>query len=121
MINDRILTHGRSPQTPEPSPEALAHCLSIFRSMLILPILNPELIEEDIKDGPDYLRWAFMALALKFSSHPFYSGVENEAIKFYGSYAQKTVDACGVESIPPTTVMHSLIFLALADIHGRPA
>ncbi len=116
-----LLIPFRSAQDPEPSREALRHCLNTLRSMplLVLPIISPEIIETEIHTCQSYLRWSFLALSLRLSNHPYYFGAETEALNFYRNSAQQAVDEFGEGDPPPVCVIQSLIFLALGDIYGK--
>ncbi|KID65088.1 Transcription factor, fungi, partial [Metarhizium hybridum] len=110
---------GRRSDDPEPSAEALAHFVKIYRDRIYfqpLPLFDPQCLKDRLHLFPYYLRWSFLALALHFSTHEFYSGNESEATALYMTSARGVVQELSTQGVVKTEVLQSLCLLALCEI-----
>ncbi|KAF4962168.1 hypothetical protein FSARC_9742 [Fusarium sarcochroum] len=75
-----------SPENSDPSPELLYHLVKVYREHLYfqpLPLFDVDRIHGSLQSFPSFLRWAFLAIALRFIEHPIYGGRTTQANKCY--------------------------------------
>lgn len=112
----------RDLETPEPPAELLECFVEIYRQKINfqpLPLFNLKNLREELLSFPNYLRWAFLALALHHSTHSFYLGKEFEAIEFYTSYSRNITMESSARGVTKVEVLQSLCLLALCEIIGK--
>ncbi|KAJ4197291.1 hypothetical protein NW759_016314 [Fusarium solani] len=114
-----------SPGNPEPPLELLHDFVTVYREKLYfqpLPLFDPRRLQSKIASFPHYLRWSFLALALNYTSHNFYYGLESKAIEYYATSARSIVVDMAADGIPKLEVLQALCLLSLCEqIAGKPA
>ncbi|KAM0344176.1 hypothetical protein ACHAPU_007898 [Fusarium lateritium] len=107
-----------SPANPEPPANVLAHFVDVYREKLYfqpLPLFDPQRQQSKIGTLPQYLRWSLLALALHYTSHDFYYGLEAKAVEYYTKSARGVVVDMAAEGVVQLEVMQTLCLLALCD------
>ncbi|KAJ4263537.1 hypothetical protein NW762_006356 [Fusarium torreyae] len=94
---------------PQPTHEALKHFVKVYETKLHLqplPLFRLDKLEERLIDGPTFLLWSLMALALMLSTHPFYEGQRTFAGDYYTRKAEEVVSilASEVRNVSPSEV-----------------
>lgn len=86
-----------------------------------LPLFKLSNLREELATFPNYLRWAFFALALRHSNHPFYSGMKYEAIGFYTAGSRNIAMDLSMKGVTEISLLQSICLLALCEIIGETA
>ncbi|KAH7121546.1 hypothetical protein EDB81DRAFT_847646 [Dactylonectria macrodidyma] len=115
----------RQLSAPEPPPEVLDHFVNIYPDKIYfqpLPLFNLKTLRGELPAFPNYLRWLFLTLALRHTEHPFFLGVESEAIEFYTKHSRNATMELSIRGDTNVEVLQSLCLLALCEINaGEPA
>lgn len=83
-----------------------------------LPLFSLDNLRESFDSFPQYLRWAFLALSLHFSSHEYYEGQDKRVINFYTGASRRVVLGMAIEGTGEPEVLLTLCTLALCDTLG---
>ena len=84
-----------------------------------IPLFDVQYIYDNLQSFPSFLRWAFLAIALRFAKHPFYGGNGMQASEFYIASSRKTVMRLALDGVSELEVLQALCLLALCEIKGR--
>ncbi|KAL6922450.1 hypothetical protein FSST1_006476 [Fusarium sambucinum] len=109
----------RSMTKTEPPEDSLDFFVDAYRNHLYfrpLPLFDPSRLKADLKSFPQFLRWGFLALVLKFTSHAFYGGKKKQATEFYKASCQSEVMELSSQGTARLEVLRSLCILALLDV-----
>ncbi|KAH7121783.1 hypothetical protein B0J13DRAFT_158501 [Dactylonectria estremocensis] len=122
---DSLHQDGWQVSAPEPPSELLGHFVDIYRGKIYfqpLPLFNLKSLRDELLSFPNHLRWLFLALALRHSNHPFFAGVESEAVEFYTTHSRNVTMELAIRGVAGAEVLQSLCLLALCEIlAGEPA
>lgn len=113
---------NRSFDNPEPPEEVADHLCEIYKSRIYfqpLPLFRLDSLRARLTAFPRFLRFSFLALAVRYSDHPHYAGVRADAIEFYAKSAQRTVDDIVAEGAANINVLRALCLLSLHNILGE--
>lgn len=84
-----------------------------------LPLFDVQNLTTVLESSPRFLRWIFLAAALKFTSHPHYRGSEKQAVELYVTTCRNVVTELASAGTLRLDVLRSLCLLALVDIYGK--
>ncbi|RAL10692.1 fungal specific transcription factor domain-containing protein [Aspergillus homomorphus CBS 101889] len=110
---------------PRPPPEILAHLVNAYAERVHdqpLPLFDKEKLHIQIRQFPEFLLHAFLALTLLFVEPQFYGDARTEAIELYLRSVRPTVIQLAAEGNPSVPVLQALCLLTLSDVAaGRHA
>ncbi|OBR15049.1 C6 transcription factor [Colletotrichum higginsianum IMI 349063] len=106
--------------SPEPPPDALEHLIRVYRKDIAfkpLPLFGRSTLRSRLSSPtPRFLRRSFLALTLRFGTHPFFRGKEGECADFYAASAYADLMPLALEGVATVEVVQSLCLLALQDL-----
>lgn len=97
----------------------LAHYTEVYKTSIYfqpLPILALDGLTSRAHVFPRFLQSSILALALLYSSHPYFAGSEVEAASFYAKSTQRTVDEVVAAGSVSLEVLQALCFLSLYQV-----
>ncbi|UPL01091.1 hypothetical protein LCI18_012025 [Fusarium solani-melongenae] len=104
---------------PEPPEDSLDFFIDAYRDNLYfqpLPLFGLVGLKAKLISAPRFLRWGFLALVLKFTTHPFYDGKMKQATEFYKASCRSVVMELSSEGTVKLDVLRALCILALLDV-----
>ncbi|WQF77411.1 hypothetical protein CDEST_02425 [Colletotrichum destructivum] len=106
--------------SPEPPPDAVDHLIRVYKKDIAfrpLPLFGRSILRSRLSSPtPQFLRRSFLALTLRFGTHPFFRGKEGECADFYAGSAYTDLMPLALEGVATVEVVQSLCLLALQDL-----
>ncbi len=105
----------------DPTHDELDHAIQVYKTKLHLqpfPLFNLLDLHDRLVQGAPYLRWAFLALCLSFTSPEFIQGEGPESVQHYSRLGHEVAVRLAAEGTATLEVLQALCLLALSDMKG---
>ena len=81
-------------------------------------LFNLETLQYRLDNSGSVLMWSFLAMTVRYSDDPFYSGLRQRAVDYYARTARDMLFAQIAQSNGSLEVLQALCLLCLSDIAG---
>lgn len=106
----------------DPIHNVMDHAVHVYGTQIHLqplPLFSLQVLPERLSQGPAYLRWAFLALCLNFTSPDCSPSEGPESVQHYSRLGHEEVVRLASNGTATLEILQALCLLALSDIKGR--